>query len=172
MLDYIAKIATVFFANWQRALLGGLIVISTVITLVGALKMIAIDKIPNKLVRKIVLAFSSVVLAFPITALYFLGDGINFEYYWVGSGLCSVATILVYWLYENTGCRNLIHYVGSLTVGKFVKYIARGIVASDGNTKTSNEVILKEMTSELKNEVKAHVVRSYFPDHDKDLDNI
>lgn len=169
---FVSKYAGLFFANWQRALLGGLIVVSAVITIMGILKKAIIDRIPNKLVRKIVLAFSSVVLVFPLTALYFVGDKINFDHYWVGCALNASATIIVYWLYENTGCRNLFHKVGNITIGKLVKYIARQIVNSD-NASTQNTVALQEITSELKSEVKTTLIGSIVnSNHDNDLDNL
>ncbi len=170
MQEFIAKVATVFFANWQRALLGGIIVISTVIAILGILKKVLINKISNKTVRKVVLAMSSIVLVFPITALYYVGDSINFDWYLIGCGLCAVGTILVYWIYENTALRNFIHWVGNLTIGRLIQYIALSIVNSNKN---NNTTVLQEITSELKKEVKTGLIKGLTNNkHDKDLDNL
>lgn len=141
-------------ANWQKALYGGIIVVSAVIVIMGILK-VAFNKINNKLLRKFLLSFSSVVLVLPVTAIYFAGAGINFDYYWVGYGLCAFATIIVYWLYENTCLRDLIHKIGSLSIAKFTSYAANRIT---GNGNVGNDLsALKDVTNELEGEVKGIV---------------
>lgn len=180
MLEFLSKYASLLFANWQRALLGGVIVSSTVIVLLGVLKKFLINKISNKLVRKVILAFSSVLLVFPLTALYFLGDEINFDHYWLGSGMNAVLTILVYWLYENTALRDLIHKIAYTVGNKFAVAFAKRITDTSANTEKANVAELKEMTNSLKNDVANTLVKnSYITPvltkstyHDSDLDDI
>lgn len=149
MFEFYLKI---LLANWKRALVGGVIVVSAIIVLMGILKTGVINKIKNKLVRKVVLAFGSIALVLPCTALYFVGDGINFDHYWLGCAMNAVAVILTYWLYENTALRNLIHKIGSVTLGKFVKYIANRIVSN--GTSADDKKALQDLTDSLGSEVR------------------
>jgi hypothetical protein len=178
MQEFIAKYASLIFANWQRALLGGIIVVSVVIVLLGCLKGALINKITNKLARKIILAFSSVVLVFPLTALYFVVDGINFDHYWLGSAMNVVLTILAYWAYENTALRDFIHWVGKTVINKFTHYFVLRVTDVD-NTQRANTTVLKETMGNLKVDVANQLVKSNFiqpnaksSNHDTDLDNI
>lgn len=147
------KYAGLLLANWQRALLGCIIVVSVIITLMGVLKKVAFDKIGNKLLRKFLLAFTSVLLSFPFTAVYFLADKINFDHYWIGACLNALATIVTYWLYENTLLRNFIHFVGKKTIIKFIEFIAMGIVSKKANSKEETVEQLNKGTQELKSTV-------------------
>ena len=113
----------VFLMNLERAFYGYLIVVSAIIVLMGLLKKAAFNKIGNKTLRKVLLAFTSLALVLPFTALYFLGDDINFKYYWVGCAMNGLALIVTYWFYENTALRNLINQIGSLTLGRFFGFI-------------------------------------------------
>ena len=111
------NIVSVLLANWKTALIGGVVVVSAIIVIMGALKFL-FNKIKNKYLRKTLLAFSSVLLAMPATAIYFASAHISFHYYWIGYGMTAVATIITYWLYENTCLRELIQKIGTLTIGK------------------------------------------------------
>ena len=180
MLEFFSKYAGLLLANWQRALLGGVIVSSTVIVLLGVIKKFLINKISNKLVRKVILAFSSVILVFPLTALYFLGDEINFDHYWLGSAMNAVLTILVYWLYENTALRDLIHKIAYAVGNKFAVYFAKRITDIDSKDANANVKELKEMTNSLKSDVANGLINNSYitpvlknqTNHDSDLDDI
>lgn len=148
---------TMILSNWQNVLMGGVILTSAIIFLMGILKIVVLGKITNKLVRKIVLAFTSLILVFPSTALYFVSDNINFDYYWYACAAVAVATILTYWLYENTGLRNLINLIGRLTVGKYFAIIQSAALTDQPNAETKVELI--DVTSELKQTVKEEIAK-------------
>lgn len=164
-------IITVFNAmisNWQDVLTGGVILTCAIIFLMGILKSAVLGKITNKLVRKIVLAFTSLILVFPSTALYFVTDSINFDYYWYACALVGVATILTYWFYENTGFRNLIHLIGEKTVGKYFAILQAAALSDQSNDVTKAQLIT--VNSELKQTVKEEVAQELANHKPKDND--
>lgn len=172
MQDFIVKYASLFLANWQRALIGGIVVVSVVITLMGILKKTCIGKIANKNVRKVVLAFSSVILSFPITALYFLADSINFNHYWIGAGLDAVAVIIAYWLYENTLLRNFFHFVGKNVIVRFIKFLATSLLKSGNGDSKEDLIVFKETVAEVKKDTKKALVDSLSNFNEDDLKNL
>lgn len=144
-----ANFVNVLLENWQQALVGGAIVISAVIVLMGMIKGL-FDKIPYKLLRKFLLALTSVVLVLPVSAIYFVCAGIDYKYFWGDYALLSVATIVTYWLYENTCLRDLIHKIGSLTLGRFIKFLGSKFMGNSGAV-TKEE--LKDFTDVLEADV-------------------
>ncbi len=120
MLRTIQDVLSVLFAHWGQALIGGVILVSAIIVIMGILKKAIIGKIENKLLRKVVLSFTSILLVFPCTAIYFASDKISFDYYWYACALMCVATILTYWLYENTCLRNLISVIGNKVILRYL----------------------------------------------------
>lgn len=144
-MDAFKDMLSALAANWQEALIGGVIVVCAIIVFVGVLKKIIFNKISNKLVRKVVLAFTSVVLAMPATALYFVGAQVNFEYYWYASAMVAILTILGYWLYENTGLRNAISYIGTNVV---IKYATAIVDILKNKTSASDAVKTIQNTTE------------------------
>lgn len=160
-MNYLGTQIIALLANWQQALTGGIILACSIIVLMGILKKLALGKIKNKLLRKVVLSFSSVVLVFPMTALYFISDSISFDYYWVGSALIAVMTVITYWLYENTGCRNLIDLIGNKTLGKWFEAIREAYFNKKGNKELENSLAMT--TDELKEEIKKDI-KNHFKD--------
>lgn len=156
--------ATTLFHNWHRAVMGGIIVACSVIFLMGILKKFVFNRVRNKLARKVLLSFGSVVLVFPITALYFVSDNISFTWYWWGCLLATVLTICTYWLYENTGLRNVIGMVGELTVNKWVKLLYVAFMAKMDRTATKNQLAMT--TVELKEEIRAEIHTKIKEDND------
>ena len=126
---------------------------SAVIVIMGVLKKFLFDKVQNKLVRKVLLAFTSVFLSFIGTLIYFLADGINFDYYGIGSALNAVLTIVMYWLYENTLLRNFVQYVGEKAISAALKFIL-----------TKNNKEEKLLKAEVKSEVKAKAEKYDYTD--------
>lgn len=153
-----AGFVNVLLENWKQALIGGAIVISAVIVIMGMIKKL-FDKVPNKYLRKFLLALTSVVLVLPVSAIYFVCAGIDYKYFWGDYALLASATIVVYWLYENTCLRELIHKIGSLTLGRFFNYVFGKVTgAKDFEEETSKELtdglqtdVQKELQSELPN---------------------
>ena len=125
MTDWIASFVEYALCNWQSLLVGGVIVVCSVIFLMGCFKNLFLNKIKHKLVRKIVLSFLSLVLVLPATMVIILYKGLSLDYFWVLYAMNSVGTILTYWLYENTGLRNLISLIGRNTVSKFFKSVTQ-----------------------------------------------
>jgi hypothetical protein len=156
--------ATTLFQNWHRAVVGGIIVACSVIFLMGILKKFVFNRVQNKLARKVLLSFGSVALTFPITALYFLSDNISFTWYWWGCLFTAILTIVTYWLYENTGLRNVIGIVGELTVNKWVKVLYVAFMAKAENSVLKNQLAMT--TEELKVEVRKEIHNTIKEDKD------
>lgn len=150
-MEKLKIIFNLLLENWQDVMIGGSIMVCSIVVIMGILKKAILGKIPNKLVRKVVLAFSSIVLAFPVTAIYFFAQSINFKYYGWGCGLVALTTIIVYWLYENTCLRELISLIGEKTIVKLIAVIA------DSFVKKSKKEELQEQLSESTNELKLSV---------------
>ncbi len=109
MLDYTE-------ANFHNIFWYVVIMVSGIICAIGVLKPFVYDKIKNKQIRKVALAFSSVVLSF-ITALviYAIKDW-NFNYYLASAIALSVSCIVAYWFYENTCLRELMNKIGGMVL--------------------------------------------------------
>lgn len=120
MKDWILHGAHYFLSNWEDLLAGGVVVMSVVIFLMGCLKKIAINRIKHDLLRKIILAWSSVLLTLPLTAASVVANGFDWNYFWTIYAGNSIQTILVYWLYENTALRDGLAWFGKSTLGRFI----------------------------------------------------
>jgi peptidoglycan/LPS O-acetylase OafA/YrhL len=156
--------AKFLFLNWHRALMGGIIVTCSVIFLMGILKKFVFNRVQNKLGRKVLLYFCSIVLVFPITALYFLSDGISFTWYWWGCLLSAMLMILTYSLYENTGLRNIIDLIGGLVVNKWLKVFYEAFVSKIESKALKNQLAMT--TAELKEEVRKEIHNTIKEDKD------
>lgn len=163
-METIAFTFHILMANWQRAITGGIIVACAIIFLMGILKKACLGKIKNKLLRKVVLSFASLVMTFPATAIYFVGDNISFRWYWYACALMCALTILMYWLYENTGLRDLIALIGRNTVGKYAAVLLASYAASHELDTTKNQ--LTKTTEELKDEVKHELKKQVKEDYE------
>lgn len=111
MFNFMITATKYVLADWQRFLIGGLIVISAIIAIEGILKAVLFNKVKNKTLKKVLLAFSSIALVFPTSAVYLWLEKIPFDYYWYSVLVLSILTVLSYWLYENTAFRNLFSFV-------------------------------------------------------------
>lgn len=155
--EFFVTAIKVALSVWQRAVIGGAIVVSSLIVFLGILKSVFFDKIKNKGLRKTVLALMSLVLILPFTAIHFLIDRINFDYYWIACALLAPVVIIVYWLYETTHLRDLIKKLGESTWSKWLALFAESIVqennqkAKDLALSTSKET-KKYIAKELKKE--------------------
>lgn len=163
-METLAFVFHILMANWQRAITGGIIVACAVIFIMGILKKVVLGKIKNKLLRKVVLAFSSLALTFPATALYFVGDNISFRWYWYACALMCVLTIITYWLYENTGLRDLIALIGQKTVGKYATVLVAALAVAAENNDTKNKLTMT--TEQLKDEVKKELKKQVKEDNE------
>lgn len=157
MKDYFVSYARSILGNWQDVTWGCIVVVSAIIFIVGLFKKPLFNKIPNKLVRKVVLSFVSIILVIPATCIMCVADGQGFEYYWAIVLQNSVATIVTYWLYENTLFRNLISYIGKKAVARF-----GGVIVDCFHFKNNKKAVklLQVENDELKEDVMAELENS------------
>lgn len=111
------------FYNRGTLLVGGAIVVGVVIFLMGVFKKLVGNRISNANVRKTILAFLSIALVIPITALHISIQGFGYDSYWIRVILNTISTVLVYWVYECTHCRELLNLIGKNTVDLFIKFL-------------------------------------------------
>lgn len=148
MLNY-AKAMLFYFENhFQDIIPCVVMMVSAIIVAIGLLKPVLFDKITNKQVRKVALAFSNVALCFVSALVYFLIEGWNLEYYLVSASALAVCCIITYWFYENTCLRNLIGVVGNIVLRKVASLALVAVNADDINE-------IKTEAIKVKNELKA-----------------
>lgn len=127
----------------------------SIIFLMGISKKLGLGHVKNKHLKKAILYFGSMAMVLPTTALYFLVEGISFDWYWwacIGTG---IFTTITYGFYENSGLRILIHYIGKKTVGKVF-----GVIWFAFGNKLNNEETVRKLamtTSELKEEIRSEL---------------
>lgn len=158
--------------NWQDVVLYSAIIVCSVIAALGSLKPFVFNKIKNKLLRKIALSLSSLVLVMPFTALVFLAKPYSFDIYWYCVYALMLIEIIVYWLYENTGLRNGINKIGSFCFRKIFVNICASVV--DNDNKQARERLVatnKELKEFTKETIKSSLV-SKNKEVDKDLESL
>lgn len=155
MLNFVVSTTKLLLADWQRFLIGGIIVISAIIAIEGILKIAMFDKIKNKTVKKVLLAFTSIVLVFPVTAIYFWLEKIAFTYYFYGVAVLSVLTVLSYWAYENTAFRNLVGFVGKKILLKVKNILDKAFTEDNVNVIQEIDKAYKDLKTETKNKVQS-----------------
>lgn len=158
-------------AHYLDLIVVGVIMVSAIIMFIGILKPVLFNKIKNKGVRKGLLALSDIVFAFIATAVYFLIESINWEYYWVASAITSLATIVAYWVYENTSLRTLIEKIGTIALKKFVRV---GLALFTADEKSEVEQTLNTVIDEVKSATKAELksTSNALKKGDKELENL
>lgn len=174
MIDFskIPALCQQALGNLQTVVLTAAIIVCSVISLLGVIKFFFVNKIKNKQIRKVILAFSSLVLLLPVTAIAFLIGGIKFDVYWYSVYALMPVQIVVYWLYENTLLRDLISKIGSFCTHRlFVRFCA-SVVDSD-NKATREKLIAtdKELKDFTQKAIKSSLV-SKNTAVDKDLENL
>ena len=141
----IETVFNVVLADPLKYLTMAVIMVSALIVFLGLIKPYVFDKIPNKYARKTALGFASIGLSFACVAICFAIEEYDFAYYLLASGVFSFFTIIVYWFYEFTNLRTLIHWVGSFVLQKFT-----GLQVN--NFKELKQVLIK-VKPELEKEV-------------------
>ena len=174
MIDFskIPALCQQALGNLQTVILTAAIIVCSVISLLGVIKFFFVNKIKNKQVRKVILAFSSLVLLLPVTAIAFLIGGIKFDVYWYSVYALMPVQIVVYWLYENTLLRDLISKIGSFCTHRFFVRFCASVV--DNDNKATREKLVstnKELKDYTKETIKSSLV-SNNKQADKDLDNL
>ena len=128
---------------------GGLISVGVTIFLIGLFKILIGNRIHNKLIRKTVLSFLSIIVVAPVTAIYLLTNTVHgIDYFWYLYAINAVGTVIVYWFYENTQIRTLFSLVGKTTVEK----IFSAFISQD----KSQQEVVKEIREDAKNRVKSY----------------
>lgn len=118
MKAWILSTARYFLSDWFNLVIGGLVVVSVIIFLMGILKSLLINKVKNNLLRKIILSWGSLILTLPATAVSILCNGFSFEHFWGVYVINCVEVILIYWFYENTALRNSLALIGKKVITK------------------------------------------------------
>ena len=103
-------------ANFHDIFWYMVLMVSGIIFAIGLLKPLLYNKIKNKQIRKVALAFSNVILCFVCVLVTFVIRGWDLNYYLASAIVLSVSCIVTYWLYENTCLRNLIDMIGSIVL--------------------------------------------------------
>ena len=143
-----------FLANLQDFFVGGIIVASATIFVMGFFKKFLFNRITNKLARKCVLSFASLVMCLVVTFFFLVGNGLNSQCFWLIYAVNAISTIITYWLYENTGLRNLIAFIGEKTVKKYIGIAYNAINGADANTTKAQ---LVETNAYLKSSTKKEI---------------
>lgn len=112
MKDWIFNTVDYFLSNWQELLWGGACAVGLVIFILGCIKPWIKKWITNDTLRKVVLAWLSVILNVPMTTVSVWVNKLPTEHFWTFIVLNVVGTIIVYFLYENTALRNGLHWLG------------------------------------------------------------
>lgn len=162
MLEKLAHILEVFFSHWCDFVVVGFAVVSAIIFLIGVLKHFVFDKIKTKLVRKVSIALTDVAFSFGGTAVAYWIENVDFASYIVGACAVFVATIVVYWLYENTLLRDAIHKTGRFCTCAFLKLAVKAL----NGEKSVGKSDFVEVASTIKTETKKNIKI------DKDLTNL
>lgn len=141
-------------SDWKTVLLGGLIVVSVVIFLMGVLKKILFDKVKNKMLRKTLLSFSSIILVAPATAVWIVSKGWSWDWnvFWTLYAVNSVATVLIYWFYEGTHVRELLSLIGKNTIAKWFKVFSSGEAITSVSEEVEQDAVEVIKTSKYRDE--------------------
>lgn len=119
----IQKVFDIFMSKPDEIITAVIIMVSAVIVLMGILKRVLFNRIKRKSIRCVALSFSSLALMYLTTAVYFLINTVDFQYFLpCGTAICFVM-IITYWFYENTQARAGIHRIGSFVLSKITKAI-------------------------------------------------
>lgn len=163
-MESVILMLRVLLANWQEAVIGGVILACSVIFLMGLAKKAGIGKIKNKHLKNAILYFGSIVLVFPLTAFYLFVNGINFRWYWWACLLTAGLTTGIYPFYENSGVRAFVHWVGGKTLGKWFGELWIAFKEKRDNTALKTQLAMT--TAELKEEVRKEIHSTIKEDKD------
>lgn len=161
------KVFLYILANLQDFVLGGFIVACVTIAIMGILKKVVFNRITNKLARKSALAFSSVIVVLPVTAFSLVGNEIGLQHFWCIYAANAVLTVFTYWLYENTGLRDLIGFTGNTILKKYAT-IVYGIIQGDDADTAKTKLV--DTNTALREAIKKNVKKP--KKDDKDLKNV
>lgn len=146
-------------ANFHDIFWYVVLMVSGIIVAIGLLKPLLYNKIQNKQIRKVALAFSNVILCFICALVIYVIKDWNLNYYFASAIALSVSCIVTYWLYENTCLRNLIATIGGIVL----KNVANKVLMN-----TADVAEIKEEAKKAVVEFRAQNVKKTTKE-DKDL---
>lgn len=121
ILIYLSELWAYILSDGHELSLGGVVVVGVVIALMGVIKNLKpIKGIKNSVVRKVILAWSSIVLTVALTVVSVFLNEFKQDHFLAICIFNSVGTIVLYWLYENTALRNFVAWVGKKTILKLL----------------------------------------------------
>lgn len=168
MFDYISAFMEALKGNIYENIIYGMIMVSAIIVLIGLLKPLVFDKIKWKPLRKAMIAVADITCCFVATAIAFWSRGASFEYYLISTAVVFVATVVVYWFYENTCFRDLIHKIGSITIKKAISVFTAIVENKDAKEiKKEIDKVQKELKTIARNELSVATKKV-----DKELKNL
>ena len=168
MLELLRNAVVLFWGNLSENFFAGVVMVSAIIVFIGLLKPILFDRIKFKPLRKVAIAFTDVLACLIATAIAFWMNGIDFYYFFPAAIGVFVATVVVYWFYENTCFRNLIQKIGTIVLSKLAK-IATGIL--DDKEKKEIKKELEAAKNEIKHTLKGEL-NTAKKKGDKELSNL
>ena len=168
MLELLRNAVVLFWGNLSENIFSGVVMVSAIIVFIGLLKPILFDRIKFKPLRKVAIAFTDVLACLIATAIAFWMNGIDFYYFFPAAIGVFVATVVVYWFYENTCFRNLIQKIGTIVLSKLAK-IATGIL--DDKEKKEIKKELEAAKNEIKHTLKGEL-NTAKKKGDKELSNL
>ena len=155
LANNIQNLLPIIGTHCQGILVCGLIMVSAIIVAIGLLKPLLFNKIKNKHIRGSVIAFTNVAACFGTVLVYFLLNGISFEYYIAAAVSLSVSCIVIYWLYEFTRLRSLIEVIGTIVLRKVLKVSLFALSTEDVEAvKTELQKTGAELKAHAKKELK------------------
>jgi hypothetical protein len=107
-------------SDWWNLLVGGVLVVSIVIFLMGVLKGVVVNQIKNHLIRKVILAWGSLLLTVAVTLITSIFQEFAVSVFAIKCVLNCIGTILTYWVYENTALRDSLSIFGKKILTKLV----------------------------------------------------
>ena len=149
MLENVKALMAFLEVNFNDIFVYVVSMVSAIIVAIGLLKPILYDRINNKQLRKMALAFSNVGACFACVLILFCVKDWNFKYYVTSAIALTITCIVTYWLYENTCLRNLIAVIGNIVLRKIASLAVVAV-----NTEDINEI--KTEAKKVTNELKAH----------------
>ena len=162
MINHVTQFFSLLFTEKQEYMWIGVGMVSAIIVAIGIMKFaFKLDNIKCDWLKNIILSAISVASCFVATAIMFWTKQLPFEFYWVTAGVVSAFTTLVYHSYAKWGIKNLVHFIGSKTLGKFF--------GAFSSAKDLDE--LQAQLAALPSTVKAETKKK-IDEHDKELKNL
>lgn len=171
MLAKINHLINYFGFFYQDIIVSVVIMVSAIIFVIGLLKPIIFDKIRNKDLRKCALALANIAGCFVASMFYFLKNGWDFKYYTVASLALTIASIVIYYLYETIPyVRKVIGGIGYSAISKVFNVGILAVTTDDAETvKKEVKKTETELKATTKSELKKQVNKITT---DKDLTNL